>query len=659
MKLDYYIFKEKNMKSFKILIALMLSLVLLLALVSCNDTKDSDADTDSGINTDSETDTEIGSDSTVDSDLNADVDTDSDSNVDADTDSDSNVDTETDTDTDTDTETDTDTDTDIGYVDTPWQSQASAEVIEKAEALLQSKHRLEYNEDGSFRVMIIADAHMSTNGASGAVSAVKERIKTLVDKINPNLIILTGDNTINSSSETQLRANIDAIVSYIEEKKIPWCHVYGNHDHENALSNAEQQPIYQSYEYCISKDVESLSGTGTYVHGIYNKDGSLGSLVWLIDSGAYASGGGYDYIKQDQIDWYKETSLLIKEYNNGTTVKGMMAFHIPLIENRTADASRNDTTIVYETDGTVNEPMCPSNTDTNLLETIFELGDVKLIVTGHDHKNDYMFNYKGVKLSSSPNISDLTYFDPTYQGSRVMDLDATKLDNIPTYVEYIFGRLDPESFPSLENDIVIEDFESKFATPVVSGWANNGLTGTATIEKADGKGVGGSDALSISRDNVSNFEFVIDISQRGKLGNNKYVVLWMDFTQVDFRKACIGLASAEGADNPYRTDDYDGVSGLKYYYLADGSNEWVEYEHGTDGCFGREQEGSVLGQKGYFAFPISDFRQGGKAMTENTLVTGIYFYGSLWWGDAYLNKPLYIDNVMLCESYTDITLPTE
>ena len=336
-----------------------------------------------------------------------------------------------------------------------------------------------------------------------------------------------------------------------------------------------------------------------------------------------------------------------------------MAFHIPLIENRTADSSRNDETIVIETQGTVNEPMCPSNTDTNLLETIFELGDVKLIVTGHDHKNDYMFNYKGVKLSSSPNISDLTYFDPTFQGSRVMDLNATTLDNIPTYVEYIFERLDPDNFPDLKNDVVIEDFEDKFATPVVSGWANNGLAGTATIEKAEGKGVGGSDALSVSRDDVSNFEFVIDISPMGKLGNNKYVVVWMDFTNVEFRKACVGLASTEGADNPYRTDDND-VSGLKYYYLADGSSEWVEYEHGGDGCFGTEQQGGVTGQKGYFAFPINDFRQGGNKMTEDTLVTGFYFYGSYPWGGLglnSLNKPFYIDNVILCESYETLELP--
>jgi len=618
----------------------IMCLMLILVCASCKD----DSSNDTNSNTDANINTDINIDTTTDTSTDTNIDT--------------STDTEADTGTNTDSSRDTDTNIDNDNTSNAWQSNASTKVIEQVEALLESKHKLEYNEDGSFRVMILADVHMNVDGAQDAVLAVKSRVQMLVDKINPNLIILTGDNTINSSSEEKLRKNIDAIVSYIEEKQIPWCHVYGNHDHESALSNSVQQAIYESYEYCISKDVEELSGTGTYVHGVYNKDGSLGSLVWLIDSGAYATGGGYDYIKPNQISWYKQTSLLIKEYNNGTAVKGMMAFHIPLIENRVAEENKNDTTIVYEYSGSLNEPMCPSNTDTNLLETIFELGDVKLIVTGHDHKNDYMYNYKGVKLTSSPNISDLTYYDTAFQGSRVIDLDAAKMDNVPTYVEYLIERLNPDDFESIEKDTVIEDFEGNYAAPIISGWANEGLKGTVTIEKAEGMGVGSSDALSVSRDDVSNFEFVIDISSVGKVGSNKYIVLWMDFSNVDFRKACVGLASAEGYENPYRTDDNDGTN-PKFYYLADATSEWVEFSHGGDGCFGIDQSSGVNGKKGYFAFAIEDLRQGSKSMNENTLVSGFYFYGSLWQGGAYLNKPFYIDNVMLCQDYTQAKLLTE
>lgn len=670
------------MKAIKLLVLLALSLLLIFTMVACGGNTDTDTDStaendtqidseikDTSVNSDTVSDILSDTDSDITTDTNTNTDTDSDITTDTDTDTDSDITTDTDTDTDSDITNDTNTDTgsdipDDGADDVtePWKSNASAEVISQAEALLASKHRLEYNEDGSFRVMIIADAHMDVGGNATDVQEVKDRVKMMVDKIQPNLVILTGDNTIHSSSESKLRQNISAIVSYVEEKQIPWCHVYGNHDHEGALANSVQQGIYESFEYCISKDVENLSGTGTYVHGVYNKDGSLGSLIWLIDSGAYVDKskypGNYDFIKQDQIDWYKETSLLIKEYNNGRSVKGMMAFHIPLIENRDAQKNVNNPEIVLDASGGVNESMCPSEVDTNLLETIFELGNIKAIVTGHDHVNDYMFNYKGVKLTSSPNLSDLTYYNVVFQGSRAFDLNTSTLDNIPTYVEYVLERVNSDDFEDLGKNVVLEDFEGEFADPVISGWASNSMAGTATITAVDKKGTGGSVGLEIIRDNTGNFEFVIDISSAGKVGNNKYVIFWMDLTQIDFRKACIGLTSTEGYENPFRTDDLDGAS-PKFYYLADGTKEWKELAHGTDGCFGREQEGSVNGLKGYFAFPISDLRQGNNKMNENTVITGLYFYASLWYGEAYLNKPFYIDNVMLVENYQVVSLPTE
>ncbi len=543
-----------------------------------------------------------------------------------------------------------------------WESGATADVIEKAEALLQSKHRLEYNEDGSFRVLILADLHVkATSENAEKTSVMKQRIKMLVDKVQPNLVIMTGDNTIGSNSEEQLRTNISAIVEYIEEKQIPWCHVYGNHDHEGALNKMAQLEVYKSFEYCISKDEADVPGSGNYVHGVYDKNGRLGSLVWLLDSGDYIGGNysnGYDYIKQGQIDWYAETTQLIAEYNDDTLVKGLMAFHIPLIENEEAHANRDNTELVYEYSGGRNEDMCPSSKDTTLLETVWELGDVKAIVTGHDHKNDYMYNYKGVKLASSPNITEFAYFDASFQGSRVLDLNKNTMDNVPTYVEYIIERVNPNDFEAFEGDILLEDFNANYSDPQASGYASNGLTGTVSFDQATDKGKGGSPALSVSRDDVSNFEFVVEFETKGKVGSNKYLVVWMDFTKVDFRKACVGLVSSEGVKSPYRTDDNDGTS-PKFYFKADGSSTWSQLSHGDDGCFGRDQGASFLGKKGYFAFPIEDLQQGSNKMSEDSVVWGFYFYGSLWWGDAYLNKPIYFDNILLVEDYKTAELPTE
>ena len=523
------------------------------------------------------------------------------------------------------------------------------ELKAEVEALLETKHKLTFNDDGSFRVLILADTHMTYNADGTKVKAVKDRIKKLVDEQQPNLVIFTGDNVIGAGSGSQLRASLNVLVSYIEEKQIPWCHVYGNHDHEAGYDKILQQSIYESYEYCISKEGPDLSGVGNYVHAIYNKDGSIGGAIYCIDSGTYAPAGGYDYIKDDQIQWYKDVSTMLQQYNGGKVVPSMMAFHIPLTENHDAYKNRFNKDIVTETDGERNENICSSNTDTNLFETILERGDVKAIVTGHDHVNDYMYNYKGVILSSSPNFSDLTYTDASVQGARVFDITSKDGETtFNTFVRYIVERLNPDDFENFETNSSFEITSDTIKDAPKSGWNNAALIGNLELEVSENGGENNSPAIRISRDSLDNFEFSFKFAETGKLGDNKYLVVWADFT-VEFRKACFGLLSVAGHSSPYRTDDADYVSSL--YYLADGSSEWQELKHGGDGCFGVGDYGSqaMKGKKGYFAIPVENLCLGSKAMTSDTLITGFYFYGSLNSGADY-NTSFYLDEIYLVES---------
>lgn len=523
-------------------------------------------------------------------------------------------------------------------------------VNEKVAELLKSKHKLTYNADGSFKVLIFADVHMNGGAGDVKINAAKEKIKLLVDREKPNLVILTGDNTLYSRLPEYLKSNVAAVVGYLEENKIPWCHVYGNHDHEHALSKEEQQKIYESFEYCISKDVEELSGVGNYVHGVWNADGSLGSVIYCLDSGAYDHvKGGYDYIKDDQIAWYKQTSELLQKYNGGKLVKGIMAFHIPLIENNEAHNNRDNVAIVKTYTGSKNENICASKTDTELLETIFERGDISAIVTGHDHVNDYMYHYKGVKLASSPNFSEMSYTNPKFQGARVFDLNVATISDVPTYVSYIQERIDDSKFKALDTNVMLENFEAKIKKPSVSGYDGGEYEGKISVSMAQREGVAGSRALMVSRSNTGNFEFTVPFKNVGKLGANKFLVVWMDFSKIEFRKACVGLLSSEGARIAYRIDDNDGTM-PQFFFKTDGGDSWVELKHGWDGCFGVGNSCPIEGKKGYFAFPISTLRQGTKAMNSDTLISGFYFYGDIASGQ-YAGNKFFFDSIMLVDDY--------
>ena len=99
--------------------------------------------------------------------------------------------------------------------------------------------------------------------------------------------------------------------------------------------------------------------------------------------------------------------------------------------------NRDNQELVYEYTGGTLEAINSSNTDTDLFETILERGDVKAIATGHDHINDFMLNYLGVKLCSCPGFSSLTYRDGSVDGGRVFDLNLATIDDIPTSIYYI------------------------------------------------------------------------------------------------------------------------------------------------------------------------------------------------------------------------------
>ena len=132
----------------------------------------------------------------------------------------------------------------------------------------------------------------------------------------------------------------------------------------------------------------------------------------------------------------------------------------------------------------------------------------------------------------------------------------------------------------------------------------------------------------------------------GKLGTNKYLIVWVDFTSIEFRKACFGLITENGGENPYRTDDYDQDS--PFYYLADGTSDWVTLSHGNDGCFGTAQKGGINGYKGYLAIPTQYFREGSSQLHSNSVVVGIYMYADIKDG-SYANKPFYLDNITLAQ----------
>ncbi|MBQ6043333.1 MAG: metallophosphoesterase [Clostridia bacterium] len=138
-----------------------------------------------------------------------------------------------------------------------------------------------------------------------------------------------------------------------------------------------------------------------------------------------------------------------------------------------------------------------------------------------------------------------------------------------------------------------------------------------------------------------------------------YLRVWVDFTDVGFRKANFGLMADDGSlfttdEEDYRTDQY-------FWYMAEGTDKWERYTHGNDGCFGDQQGSDVHGFKGWLAFPVSDFkyRAGTGVRVESVnnayhsnTVRGVYMFWDYSEGGKYDGNRFYLDEIAIVKDYT-------
>ena len=546
--------------------------------------------------------------------------------------------------------------------------------------ILANKTKLSFGDDGEFRVLCLADLHLARRQTEGVLANVKK----IVEREKPDLIILLGDvvTDANILNFTEFKTTLGGVVDYFEENNIYWMHVFGNHDSElrgspkERLTLEEQQKIYESYPHCLSKEGDKeLTGVGNYVIPLYGKDDELKFAIWGMDSGNYltndektalfgdskSSYSGinqgnvqYSFVHYDQIEWYLKVSRML-EKENGGLVPGLMAMHIPLQETYTAWENRSK----LEWTGQKNEYVSAGCHNAGFYEAMRYRGDIKACVFGHDHINDYMVNYGGIKLCFSSNLSKLTYHQEDMMGARVFVIKESDPVNFETYISYLNKQTEK---PTEALSGMLTDFESMKKDDFVLGHLDGSLKNIETVSAtvATGKGVNGSSALAACRTQWyenpvqdNNMEVKWHLPKAGLLGNNKYLVVWMDLdtNNLDFRKACFGLLTDGKTESPFRADDKG--EGCKFFYKADGSDTWVEKTMGADGCFGAGDNCSVAGYKGYFAFPIDDMYCGTTKLNANSAISGIYFYMSALSSDM-ASKPVYVDNIQLVADYKTV-----
>ncbi len=557
-----------------------------------------------------------------------------------------------------------------------------AEENETLKELLENKTKLRFNEDGDFKVMVLADLHAKATGLS---KEQQDYVKTMVDREQPDLVILTGDNVRSLAAApivdaAHMRRVLDTAVGYLEEKGIYWMHVYGNHDDEdNPLDKEAQQAVYEGYEYCLSKDVQELSGVGNYVVPLYGSDESEDEIkfaFWGLDSGTYmteedkkalfpdgqsvygdSKSINYDYIHYDQIKWYEKTSEQLEAYAGGK-VPGLMAFHIPIQEYYTAWLNREGT----EWDGAKNEVVAASAYNSGLFEVIRNRGDVKAIVCGHDHMNTFMVNYAGIKLCYSPTISTNSYYDEKEMGCRVFTLSEEDPASVDTYMSYLNERPDYNKAEPIADGYTY-DFEG--AAPTFAKGGNNGWqsadVNTIAVSVKEGVGKDGSKGLATMRTGWSDqgagyrsIQLIWDMPF-GKVGDNKYLAVWVDFAKnnVKLRLGCFGVIVDGNYSTHYETDANNTIT--DFFIKGESDTKWTTLQTNSDGCMV-----GLEGFKGWIAVPLDGMRQvgTGASLTPESVVTGLLVFNAPA-SEEMVNKEYYYDNFTFVKDYKSVSPETE
>ena len=175
--------------------------------------------------------------------------------------------------------------------------------------------KLQFNEDGKFKILVLADIQDDAAILSATVNFIDAAV---AGHITPNA----------AKSATAIRK----VMNILEPYGIPVAMVFGNHDDDGGrMSKEDQMKVDEEYSCFIGFDEgEEIYGVGTYNVPVFSStdDNDIVFNCWLFDSGSYDENGEYDRVRPSQIEWYKAKSAELKAANGGEPVPSLAFQHI-------------------------------------------------------------------------------------------------------------------------------------------------------------------------------------------------------------------------------------------------------------------------------------------------------------------------------------------
>ena len=275
-------------------------------------------------------------------------------------------------------------------------------------------------------------------------------VTELVERVKPDLITISGD--ISWAGENKA---YDAFADLMDSFQLPWAPVWGNHDNQGGPEFVESVARrYMAHKYCVYEKGDPAMGNGNYVICIVENGRPIEGVILMDSHDTHIDEDGnntFAKLSTEQIDWYRRQVQELKSHGCEDT---LLILHIPIYAYRQASASAYSREIdlkdpTYEMFqrkdcwnhgyediiGVQLENVASCTHEDGVLDEVIKLGSTKNIIAGHDHINNWMINYKGVRLIYGLKTGAGSYWHPRLNGGTVFRVTANGIAEV--YHEYV------------------------------------------------------------------------------------------------------------------------------------------------------------------------------------------------------------------------------
>lgn len=281
-------------------------------------------------------------------------------------------------------------------------------------------------QEHPFTILQLTDLHIGSMPFHEHDEITFRHVKEMTEKINPDLIIITGD-LIWSEGVNGPERSYDRLLEELNKLQKPIAITYGNHDSEEGITRSQLREMEEKLDMLAAKKhMHIVNDRASYCVEIKNKHNQVEHIVYLMDTGALdpLKVGTYEYVHPEQVAWF---NAVAKQYQqNGHAPKqDLMFIHIPLPEYHEAFLNG-------KVSGQKKESISSPQLNTGLFASILLQNNVAGLFCGHDHDNDYEAEYHGVRLCYG-RISGFQCYGDLVRGARVIEIK----DNQPSFDTYI------------------------------------------------------------------------------------------------------------------------------------------------------------------------------------------------------------------------------